>query len=603
MAHQTIPDLFLDAVQNLPRPDCFSYRSGTGDYVNVSSEEALQQVQAVRFGLKSLGVKPTDKVAILSENRVEWVLSDLGSLFAGAVTVPIYPTLLTDTIEYILKDCQPVVIFVSNDEQAAKIHQIRGNLPFLRDVISFETTRLPEIMTFDKFKQIGKNLADDPALASECTSIQVPKESPCSIIYTSGTTGNPKGVVLSHWNFVSNVQAIEKLIDFQRDDKALSFLPLSHVLERMAGYYTVISKGIGMAFAERMDTVPRDIVDVSPTLIISVPRLYEKIYAKSLSTAMSAGFPKNQIFFWARDVGMLCAQMETSNQTVGPWLSFKKFLADRIVFSKLRAKLGGRIRFMVSGGAPLAVKINQFFYAAGLRIYEGYGLTETSPVLSCNCPGSIKFGSVGRPVPGTEIRIAPDGEILARGPQVMIGYFNNDAATREAIDPEGWFATGDIGHLDEEGFLFITDRKKDIIVTAGGKNIAPQPIENRFTVDKSIAQMVVIGDRMPFLSALIVPDFETLFKYAADHGIIAENPEELIQKPEILALFDQLLVKMNRDEPGFNQIKKCALLAREFTLEAGELTPTMKVKRFVIARKYRDVIATMYPQDVTGDDT
>ena len=602
MPVQTIPELFLAAVHNHPRPDIFSFRDSSEKYVDVSSEEAHRRVLALRFGLKSLGIKPGDKVAILAENRVEWVLSDLATLCAGAVTVPIYSTLLPDTIEYILNDCQPVAIFVSTEEQAAKIHQIRDRLSFLKDVIAFDEVPLPGVLAFDQLLRIGQNLVDEkpPTPSEECLSVE--KDSPCSIIYTSGTTGNPKGVVLSHWNFVSNVQAIQNIFPIFPSDKSLSFLPLSHVLERMAGYYTILNAGGGISFAQRMDTVPMDIIDAKPTIMISVPRLYEKIYAKAMATAVGAGGLKKNIFFWAREIAMKCAKLEENGQSPTGWLAFQRTIADALVFKKLRAKLGGNIRFMVSGGAPLGAKINQFFYGCGLTIFEGYGLTETSPVLSCNYTGHMRFGSIGHVLPGTEIKIAEDGEIMARGPQIMLGYFNNEEATSEVLDADGWFATGDIGKFDEDDFLYITDRKKDIIVTAGGKNIAPQPIENKFSADKLVTQTVVIGDRRQFLSALMVPNFEVLDDWAASNGVDAPTTAEMLTHPQVLTLYQELLDKVNANLPGFNQVKKFTLLEREFTQEDGELTPTMKIKRFAINRKYQDTINQMYPEAIPGEE-
>jgi long-chain acyl-CoA synthetase len=602
MSVHTIPQLFLAAVREFPRPDCFSYRDEGGHYVDVSSEEALRRVRALRYGLRSLGVQPGDRVAILAENRLEWALADLAVQCAGGVTVPIYPTLLEETIEYILNDSRPVAVFVSSAEQAQKIHGIRERLPFLRDVISFDKPTLPGIMAFDKLKQIGQSIVDETPGAADEACLETDKDSPCSIIYTSGTTGNPKGVVLSHWNFVSNVRHIRDLMHFEPQDRCLSFLPLSHVLERMAGYYTMIYCGVGIAYAARMDTVPVDVLEVKPTIMISVPRLYEKIYAKAAALAMAAGFPKKNIFFWARGVGIECAERETAGHKVGGWLAFQRALADKLVFVKLRAKLGGRIRFMVSGGAPLNPKINKFFYAAGMTVLEGYGLTETSPVLTCNNFGAIRFGSVGRAIPDTEIRIAEDGEIQCRGPQVMLGYYNNEAATREVLADDGWFSTGDIGHVDDDGYVFITDRKKDLIVTAGGKNIAPQPIENAFATNKYVVQMVVIGDKRQFLSALIVPDLEVVRGFGKEKGISGVSDSDLLKHPVVRGLFDGVVADQNRDLPGFSQIRKFALLQREFTLDDGELTPTMKVKRFAINRKYRDVIDEMYPAVMPGED-
>ncbi len=602
MPVQTLSELFLAAVHDTPRPDLFSYRDATGQYTDVSSEETLRKVRSLRYGMRSLGVKEGDKVAILSENRFEWALCDLASLCGGMISVPIYATLMSHTIEFILKDCEPKIIFVSTEEQAAKVHSIRENLPFLEDIVIFEETNLPDIMPLEKLLRIGQNLVDENPPTPRDDFVPVDKDSACSIIYTSGTTGNPKGVVLSHWNFVSNVQAIQELFPILPTDKTLSFLPLSHVLERMAGYYTMINAGAGIAFAERMDTVPVDIVEVKPTIIISVPRLYEKIYAKTNALAMAGSPIKKNIFFWARNLGMECARRETEGQPIGAWMNFQRSVADKLVFSKLRAKLGGNIRFMVSGGAPLNSRINQFFYASKLFIFEGYGLTETSPVLSCNYTGNMRFGSIGRILSCCDIRIAEDGEIQAKGPQVMLGYFNNQAATDEVMDAEGWFSTGDIGHIDDDGYLFITDRKKDIIVTAGGKNIAPQPIENLLRSDKFVTQVVVIGDKRQFLTALIVPDMEVLEKWAGQKNLTYSGHAQLIESPEVHELFQGLIEKANKNLPGFNQVKKCSLLKDEFTLEGGELTPTLKVKRFAIGKKYKDVISAMYPAPLPGEE-
>ena len=594
MSIETLPDLFLTAVRDHPRPDCFSYRGPDGAYVDVSSEEAHRRIRALRHGLKSLGVKRGHKVAILSENRLEWALADLAVLCCGAISVPIYATLLPDTIAYILKDCEAVALFVSTREQAEKIQGLRAQLPLLQDVFAFDDVELPGVMSYDKLLQIGQNIVADnpPEPWDDCQDLD--RDDPASIIYTSGTTGDPKGVVLSHWNFVSNVLSVLEVVEVLPTDRCLSFLPLSHVFERTAGYYGMLYSGAGIAYAERMDTVPQDMVDVHPTIVVSVPRLYEKIYARVLSTALAGGGLKKNIFFWARDVGQRYGAKERAGESISFWLKFRYRLADRLVFKKLRARTGGRLRFFVSGGAPLAPTINEFFYAAGLRVLEGYGLTETSPILTCNTFSHFKIGSVGRTVSGTEIRIAEDGEILARGPQIMLGYYNNEPATREVLSEDGWFATGDIGHLDEEGFLYITDRKKDLIVTAAGKNIAPQPLENAIKENKFVSQVVVIGDKRPFLCCLIVPNFETLEEYATRHGIAYTDVSGLVKHPEIEAMYNRQLERINSKLPSFGQVKKCAILDHELTLEAGELTPTLKIKRWVITEKYQQVLDDIY---------
>ncbi|MBC8423643.1 long-chain fatty acid--CoA ligase [bacterium] len=597
MSVTTIPQLFYATVQERPRPDLFSSKDADGVYQDVSSAEAQRLVRAIRLGLDSLGVARGDRVAILSENRMEWALADLATLSLGATDVPIYPTLLPDTIDYILKDCEPVAIFVSTPEQAAKIAGIRGELPFLREVISFDHVQLPDVMPLDKLIQIGQNLADKHPQSPADDVGPADKDDPCSIIYTSGTTGNPKGVVLTHWNFVSNVLIVSNAVPMSREDKMLSFLPLSHVLERMAGFYTPLHVGIGIAYAESVETVAADMGQVKPTIMVSVPRLYEKIFDRVNSMAMAGSPVKRNIFMWARGVGQEWGEKVRSGEKVPSGLAMKYRIADKLVFSKLRARTGGRLRFFVSGGAPLATHINEFFYAAGMMILEGYGLTETSPVISCNTFEDFRIGSIGKVIPETEVRIAEDGEIVVRGPQVMQGYYNDEAATREVLTEDGWLHTGDIGRFDEDGFLYITDRKKDIIVTAGGKNIAPQPMENAFKKNKFISQIVVLGDRRPYLVCLIVPNFENLEDWSQEYKLSWTDHDDLLRNPEITAKYQRGLDRTNSKFPNFSTVKKFALLKEEFTLESGELTPTLKVKRRVIQDRYAGLIESLYAEE------
>jgi long-chain acyl-CoA synthetase len=602
MPARTIPAMFHATVRDFPRPDCLAYREGDGPYVPLASALVRERVRDLSLGLRGLGVAPGDRVAILSENRYEWALADLAALTCGACTVPIYATLLAPAVEFILRDCEPTVIFLSGGEQTAKFAAIRGNLPATRHAITFDDSDLAGARTLREIEAAGRaaaggRSADDDAFWSVGEAADV-----CSIIYTSGTTGDPKGVVLTHGNFLGNIENVLKIIAFGPADTCLSFLPLSHVLERMAGYYAMLSRGVGIYYARRFDTIAEDLAVARPTLMISVPRLYEKIHGAAATTATAGGFPKRQIFFWARRVAIRWAEADIDGPPAGLGLRLAHAVADRLVFAKLRAKLGGRVRLMISGGAPLNARVIKFFHGAGARILEGYGLTETSPVLTANAPGAIRFGSVGRPIPDTEIRIAEDGEILCRGPQVMLGYYNQEEATRAVLDQDGWLATGDIGHLDAEGFLFITDRKKELIVTAGGKNIAPQPLENSLAADKYIVQAVVIGDRRPFLSALIVPDFATLRRYAATRDLHVQDPAELIAHPRIQRLYQRIVDGINAEHPGFAQIKKFTLLPRELTLADGELTPTLKTKRFEVGRAWRAQIDAMYPVEAHHDD-
>jgi len=590
----TIPELFYAAVRQLPRPDMFSSKGPDGEYVNVSSTEMQQRVRHLRLALESLGVGRGDAVALLSENRLEWALVDLATLSLGAVDVPIYPTLLPETIAFILKDCEPKVLFVSTAEQARKIAQLRDQLPFLQDVVSFDHAGVPDVMPLEKLLQIGRHMAsrNPPTPAQDIGPAG--RDDPCSIIYTSGTTGRPKGVVLSHGNFVANVQTVLDLVPIGPADRALSFLPLSHVLERMAGYYTMLSGGVGIAFAESVETVAQDMALVRPTMMVSVPRLYEKIHARINAAAAEGGPLKRLIFDWAKGVGKRWGAMRRAGERIPLSLRWQYGLADRLVFAKLRARTGSRIRFFISGGAPLSGHIHEFFYAARLLILEGYGLTETSPVLAVNTPTHLRIGSVGQPLPDTEIRIAEDGEILARGPQIMLGYYHRPEATAEVLTPDGWFHTGDIGHLDQDGYLYITDRKKDIIVTAGGKNIPPQPIENELKKNKFIGQLVVLGDRRPYLVCLIVPNFEELEEWARSRHLRWRDHTELLALPEVRDKYQRGIDRVNAKLPSFSTIKRFSLLAREFTLENDELTPTLKVKRRVIQKRYAELIEQLY---------
>jgi len=413
-----------------------------------------------------------------------------------------------------------------------------------------------------------------------------------TIIYTSGTTGVPKGAMLSHYNLVNNIETLHSLVDFNSGDRALSFLPLSHVLERMCTY-AWLYVGACIAYAESVDTVADNLMEARPTIMVSVPRFFDKFYAAVIDSVLVSPNLQRRIFFWALQVGRKYVQLKLNHRQLPAWLKFRYQLASRLVFSKIVARTGGRVRFFVSGGAPLSREIAEFFYALGILIIEGYGLTETSPVISLNTLTDFKFGTVGKILPGEEVKFAPDGEILVRGPNVMKGYFNKEAETKEAFE-DGWFKTGDVGYLDQDGFLVITDRKKDIIVTSGGKNVAPQPIENALAASPYIANAVVVGDRRKFVSALIVPDFEKLKKYAAENNITFSSQRELIDKPEIYEFFMQETNRLTPHLASYEKIKKIILLDRDFEIESGEMTPTLKIRRKVVEEKYKPLIDRLY---------
>ena len=590
----TLNELFFAAIEKFDKPNALQYKRG-GAYAALSHREIERRVRHIALGLASLGVKPGDRVAILSENRPEWALADYACLTAGVTDVPIYPTIPADQVAFILNDSGAVAIFVSNPEQAAKVIEVRSQLPSLAHVISFDEVGPSADMTLAALEHRGaaaetpQSLADYKRVAESVTPDDL-----ATLIYTSGTTGNPKGVMLTHNNIRSNIEASRIQLPFQGDDVALSFLPLSHIFERMADYL-MFATGSSIAYAEGLDTVPVNMVEVRPTIVFSVPRLYEKMYARVLQNALAGGFLKKRIFFWARGVADAWANEKLAGREPAGLLAKKYSVAQKLVFSKLKERTGGRLRYFVSGGAPLAPEINKFFYAAGLTILEGYGLTETSPVIGVNTPKDFRIGTIGRPVPGVEVKIAPDGEILTRGPSVMKGYFNNPTATAEAIDDEGWFHTGDIGEI-RGGFIAITDRKKDIIVTAGGKNIAPQPVENLVKTNKFVSQAVMIGDKRRFPSMLIVPNFEQLEDWARKKGIIWTDRAQLIRNPAVQEKMETEVLSQCTGLAHYETPRKVALLEQDFSLEKGEMTPTQKVKRRVVDKNYKDVIDTMYAE-------
>jgi long-chain acyl-CoA synthetase len=589
----TLNHLFADAVRTYRKPDAMQVKRN-GRYEPISHDEIERRVRRTALGLEELGVRSGDRVAILSENRPEWAIADYACLAIGAADVPIYPNLPSDQVAYILCDSGAVAIFVSNDAQAAKIREVRAQCPALRHVITFAANGEGVDLTQAALEAKGEAVDDDVRRrAYEERSAAVKPDALATLIYTSGTTGAPKGVMLTHDNIYSNVMAGRAAIPFAGEDVGLSFLPLSHIFERNAGHYLMMITGTSIAYAESVDTVPLNMTEVRPTLVLSVPRLYEKMYARVLENALSGGAVKKRIFFWARRVADRWADVRLAGGTPRGLLAVQYRIAQKLVFSKLQARTGGRLRYFVSGGAPLAPEINKFFYAAGLVILEGYGLTETSPVIAVNTPANFRIGTVGKPAAGVEVQIASDGEICTRGPHVMRGYFNKPDATAEAIDADGWFHTGDIGEV-RDGFLAITDRKKDIIVTAGGKNIAPQPIENKVKTNKYVSQAVMIGDKRKFPIMLVVPNWDTLEKWAKRQNILWTERAQLLAMPTVRAKMDKEVAKEVSGLAHFEMPKKIGLLEQDFSVERGELTPTLKVKRRVIDKTYKDLIDSLY---------
>ena len=589
----TLNRLLFDAAGKYHKADALQAKRN-GRYEPISHATLLDRIRRASLGLEEIGTQPGDRIGILSENRPEWAIADYACLMLGATDVPLYPSLPAEQIAYILRDSGSSVIFVSDAQESAKIASIRAECPALRTVIAFDEDVPGVDMSLAALESRGATADNESRRrAFRQRADAVRPDDVATIIYTSGTTGDPKGVMLTHDNIYSNVVAAAAAIPFEGRDTCLSFLPLSHIFERMGGHYLMLHTGTSIAYAESMDTVPVNLVEVRPTLVLSVPRLYEKMYARVLENALASGGVKKRIFFWARAVAERWADVKLAGGTPRGLLAAQYTLAQRLVFSKLKARTGGRLRYFVSGGAPLAQEINKFFYAAGLVILEGYGLTETSPVIAVNTPANFRLGTVGKPVPGVEVAIADDGEILTRGPHVMKGYFNKPAATAEAIDTSGWFHTGDIGELRDD-FLAITDRKKDIIVTAGGKNIAPQPIENRIKTNKYVSQAVMIGDKRKFPVVLVVPNWDSLEKWAKLRNLLWTDRAQLLEMPAIRAKMEREVMSELQGLARFELPKKIGLLEHDFSIERGELTPTLKVKRRVVDKTYKAMIDSLY---------
>ena len=588
----TLTMLFLDAVDRYgDRPALQRFEND--ELVAISHAELLHDVRRVGASLRKLGIERGDRVALASENRPEWATVDYGCLCAGIQDVPIYSTLLAHQVAYLVRDSGSRVLFASTREQVDKALEAKPDCPGLEHIVAFDTLDepVPGVLSWDDFLALG----DDEGWSEDQfreEALRARPEEIATLIYTSGTTGEPKGVMLTHGNLFSNVSASKVAIQVGQSAQTLSFLPLSHVLQRMVDYL-LFDGGCSIAYARSIQTVPEDIRVVRPTIVVSVPRLYEKIFNR----ATDASGIKGKLVRWAVSVGEAWADVVLGGRTPGPWLAARYRLANRLVFSKVRAAVGGRIEIFVSGGAPLSPAIAKFFYYCGLPILEGYGLTETSPVTNVNTKSAFRIGTVGKAVPGTEIRIADDGEILIRGPQVMKGYFRKPEDTAAVIDEEGWFRTGDIGQLDDDGFLRITDRKKQLLKTSGGKYVAPQPIENRVKTNPFVDTCLVIGDRRNFPVILIVPDPVVLKGWASSEGIPGDSTVQLLADPRVQARIESEVMGRLTDLASFEKPKKVGVLPDPFTIENGMLTPKQSIKRRVVEDTYAEFIDGFYAEE------
>ena len=592
----TLIDVFMRAAHVHHRPDALNYKRD-GRWVPLSSDEMLERVKDIAAGLHAIGIRHGDRVALLADSRVEWTLTDAGCLFASAVDVPIYPTLSPPQVQYILKDSGSSALFLANREKFLELQQILDECPQVKHVIFFDADGVTPAdgLTLAQLEERGRELEQsDPGLIDRMAAETTPDDL-ATIIYTSGTTGEPKGVMLTHGNLVSNLIDSTGHLVIGKQDTVLSVLPLSHVYERQA-MYMYLHHGMAVYFAESLQTIGPNLREVRPTILVGVPRLFEKIYARIHERATAAGKVTETLLLWSVDVAREYADHINNHRPLPAALKFKHGLASKLVFSKWLEAFGGRIRLLLSGGAALSEDLARIYIGAGIPIIQGYGLTETSPVVTASGIEDYRVGTVGKPIPHVEVRIAEDGEIEVRGPNVMRGYYNKPEETRAAFTEDGWFKTGDIGTLDADGYLRITDRKKELFKTSGGKYIAPQPIEQAIKNSRFVNQVVLIGSERKFPAALVVPVWEQLESYCKLKGIEVKSRSELCQHPRIIDLLQRQIDALTPNLARYEKIKKVALIENEFTIEGGELTPTLKVKRRVIDDKYRDVIEKLYEE-------
>ena len=603
---RTIADLPFHIMGRFAKPRLIGRCRGN-EISWTSSKEVFERVRDLSLGFSALGVGQGDRVALVSESRPEWLFVDLAVLAAGGVLVPIYPTLSSGQIRYILEDSGARIAVVSSKQQFDKLQEIRHQLPALEAIVAIDAGAAaagsPSLFTLDAVAERGHaRMTGEWGVGREFRDVArgVTPDQLATIVYTSGTTGEPKGVMLTHGNLTANLYAGAKALEVRQDDVALSFLPLSHTFERMVAYIYLLC-GVTIVFAESFDTIGRDIVAVKPTVLTAVPRVYEKLHDRIMEKGQSGSAVKRALFRWAVGVGRARAQAVLRGRQPGPLTSMQVALADRLVLTKIRDGVGGRIRYLVSGSAPLSGSLAEFFYGVGLRVIEGYGLTETAPILTVNPPDAPRVGTVGKAVQGVELRIAADGEILARGPNVMSGYYRKPEASAAALK-EGWFHTGDIGAIDANGYLTITDRKKDLLVTSGGKKVAPQPIEEVLKRSPLVNEAVILGDRRKYVGALIVPNFKALERRLLDLGRAPADLTDptsrpaLLERPDVLALYQEIIDALNRDLSQFERIKRFVLLPAEFSIETGELTPTLKVKRKVVEERWKNAIERLYQE-------
>jgi len=597
--HENVNVMFQESVSRWGGRVALRQREADG-WKELNWNRWNEMVKEISMGLMALGLEKGDRVALIGKNCIEWVSSDQAILSAQGVVVPIYVTNPAKDVAYVLENSESKFIIMENSTQLAKVIETRGGLPDLKRAIVWDAADVESddfVMSLDELRELGKEKsAADPDLFEK--SLKSPKkEDLATIIYTSGTTGPPKGAMLSHGNILSVCQSVDSVVPASDKDETLCFLPLCHVFERMGGEFPSISKGVTVNYAESLDTLARDIADSKPTILLAVPRVCEKIYGAIRQKVETSPAPIKALFRWSLGIGRKMTPYKLSHTDPPLLLGLQNAIAKKLVFSKLRQAVGGELRFMVAAGAPLSVEVAQFFHASDIFVVEGYGATETSGPVSFNTLNDCKIGTVGKVIPGDEIKFDDDGEILVKGGNVFMGYWKKEEATRDSFTDDGWFRTGDIGEFDDEGYLKITDRKKDLIITAGGKNIAPQNIENQMVNDPLFAQFVAYGDRRKYLTALLTLDEDELLRWAKENGIAEKSYEELIKDETVQGEVRKRIDAVNAELARYETIKNFKILDHVFTEESGELTPTQKVKRKVVTQKYKDLLDSMYEEN------
>jgi len=590
MIQKNVLQLFLDQVKKQSNRPCLRFKI-KGKWKSISWLEVHEKIGKLSQSLHKLGVKKGDTVVILSATRYEWTLADMAILSLGAVTVPIYHSTLPKDVAYILNHSQAKIAFIENAAQFKKVEAVHKELKSLKKIISFDKISDDEVY-------LMKTLLSESAYAVEdfeyrCHSIH--PEDLATVVYTSGTTGQPKGVMLAHRCLSSEIEALSQLFELSEEKESLLFLPLAHILARGVQFYQ-LTQGFVHAYAESIDKLMDDIREVRPHFMISVPRIFEKIYTKILSDLEGAPFYKKEVFKWAVRVGKRVSELRQKKKSISWTDQIQHQIALKLVFNKLHQRLGGQLKFFISGGAPLSQEIGEFFDAANVHIFEGYGLTETTAAVNCNSPQHYRFGTVGQVLANVEEKLGPDGEILVRGAHVFQGYFRDEAATKEAFTADGFFKTGDIGEFNDDGTLRITDRKKDLIVTAAGKNIAPQYIENLLKTDALFSQVMVHGDKRKFLSALVTLNPESLKDWAKSHQLETFDYALLTKHPKVFQLVKKRLDEKNKQLASYESIKRFGILEEDFSIEKGDLTPTLKIKRKVVSEKYKDLLDSFYKE-------